>query len=112
VAAEEPAAVAGRADFVELWMHHLGTADRGDAVAVLAVEDEDAANRSSSRLLITAATQPGVATLARRIHAACPRTQFPFVHTWAGGLPVGPELLKEYCAPLPRMRDGVCFDGS
>jgi DNA-binding NtrC family response regulator len=79
-------------------MHNSGIAERGDAVALLAVEDEDVANRSPARLLITAATQQGVETLARRIHGAGPRAQFPFVQTWAGELPVGSELLKEYCA--------------
>ena len=79
-------------------MHHLETAERGDAVALLAVEDEELANQSPARLLITAPTQQGVETLARRIHGAGPRAQFPFVQTWAGELPVGPELLKEYCA--------------
>jgi DNA-binding NtrC family response regulator len=39
-------------------------------------------------------------TLARRIHGAGARAQFPFVQTWAVELPVGPELLKEYCARL------------
>ena len=79
-------------------MHSLGTAERGDAVALLAVEDEDVANQSPARLLITAPTQQGVETLARRIHGAGPRARFPFVQTWAGELPVGSELLKEYCA--------------
>jgi DNA-binding NtrC family response regulator len=64
----------------------------------LVVEDEALANQSPARLLITAPTQHGVETLARRIHGAGPRAQFPFVQTWAGELPVGPELLKEYCA--------------
>jgi len=79
-------------------MHNLGTAERVDALTLLAVEDEDVANRSAARLLITAPTQQGVENLARRIHAAGPRARFPFVQTWAGELPVGPELLKEYCA--------------
>jgi DNA-binding NtrC family response regulator len=83
---------------MELSMHHPGTAERGDAVALLAVEDEDVANQSPARLLITAPTQQGVETLARRIHGAGPRAQFPFVQTWAGELPVGPVFLKAYCA--------------
>jgi DNA-binding NtrC family response regulator len=73
-------------------------AERRDALMLLAVEDEDVANQSPTRLLITAATQQGVETLARRIHGAGPRTQFPFVQTWAGELPVDSDLLKEYCA--------------
>ena len=74
-------------------MHNLGTAERVD-------EDEELANQSPARLLITAPTEQGVETLARRIHGAGPRAQFPFVQTWAVELPAGPELLKEYCARL------------
>jgi DNA-binding NtrC family response regulator len=85
---------------VELSMHNLGAAERVDLVALLAVEDEELANRSPARLLITAPTEQGVETLARRIHGAGPRAQLPFVQTWAVELPVGPELLKEYCARL------------
>jgi DNA-binding NtrC family response regulator len=85
---------------VELSMHNLGTAERVDLVALLAVEDEELANQSPVRLLITAPTAQAVETLARRIHGAGPRAQFPFVQTWAVELPVGPELLKEYCARL------------
>ena len=79
-------------------MHNVGTAERDHAVALLAVEDEDVASRFSARLLITAPTQQGVETLARRVHETGPRGQFPFVHTLAGDLPVEPEMLKEYCA--------------
>jgi len=78
---------------VELSMHNLRTAER-------VVEDEGLANLSPARLLITAATEHGVETLARRIHGAGPRARFPFVQTWAVELPVGPELLKKYCASL------------
>jgi len=85
---------------MELSMHDLGTAERGDAVALLAVEDEDMANQSPARLLITAPTQQGVENLARRIHGAGRRARFPFVQTSAVELPVGPERLKEYCARL------------
>jgi sigma-54 dependent transcriptional regulator, acetoin dehydrogenase operon transcriptional activator AcoR len=81
-------------------MHNLGTAERVDLVALLAVEDEELANQSPVRLLITAPTAQAVETLARRIHGAGPRAQFPFVQTGAVELPVGPELLKEYCARL------------
>jgi DNA-binding NtrC family response regulator len=84
----------GRLDFMELLMHHLGTAERVDALALLAVENEELANQSPARLLITAPTQQGVETLARRIHDAGPRARFPFVQRGAGE----PELLKEYCA--------------
>jgi DNA-binding NtrC family response regulator len=85
---------------MELSMHNLGTAERGDALALLPVDDEDVGSQSRARLLITAPTEQRVETLARRIHGAGPRAQFPFVQTWAAELPVGPELLKEYCARL------------
>ena len=75
-------------------MHNLGTAERVDPVARLAVEDEELANQSPTRLLITAPTEQGVEALARRIHGAGARAQFPFVQRWAVELPVGPELLK------------------
>src|SRR5690349_5237281 len=81
-------------------MHNLGTAERVDLVARLAVEDEELANQSPVRLLITAPTVQAVETLARRIHGTGPRAQFPFVQTGAVELPVGPQLLKEYCARL------------
>ena len=80
-------------------MHNLGTAERVD-------EDEELANQSPARLLITAPTEQGVETLARRIHGAGPRAQFPFVQTWAVELPVGSELLKEYCARLLELAAG------
>ena len=89
---------------MELLMQQLGTAVRDKAVALLAVEDEDVASRSPARLLITAATQHGVETLARRVHATGPRAQFPFVQMWAGDLPVEPELLKEYCTSVHATR--------
>ena len=79
-------------------MHDLRTA--GDALALLPVDDEDVGSQSRARLLITAPTQQGVENLARRIHDAGPRARFPFVQTWGVELPVGPELLKEYCARL------------
>ena len=70
------------------------------AVALLAVEDEELASHSLARLLITATTQHGVETLARRVHGAGPRAHFPFVQTWAGDLPVAPQALREYCASV------------
>ena len=81
-------------------MHNVRTAERVDAVSRFAVEDEELASRSPARLLITAPTEQRVETLARRIHDAGPCAQFPFVQTWAIGLPVGLELLKEHCARL------------
>jgi hypothetical protein len=47
-------------------MHNLGTAERVDPVARLAVEDEELANQSPVRLLITAPTAQAVERLARR----------------------------------------------
>jgi len=85
---------------MELSMHNLATAERGDALALLPVDDEDVVSRSPARLLITAPTQQGVENLARRIHGAGRRARCPFVQTWAVELPVGPELLKEHCARL------------
>jgi DNA-binding NtrC family response regulator len=79
--------------------HGGGTAERQTAMVRPAAvdEDEDVAGRSAARLLITASTQRGVETLARRIHGAGRRAQFPFVRTWAGDLPVAPQALREYC---------------
>jgi DNA-binding NtrC family response regulator len=65
-------------------MHSIRTADRHNAGVRPAVQDEDAAGRSSARLLITASTPRGVETIARRIHGIGPRAQFPFVLTRAG----------------------------
>lgn len=78
-------------------MHSLATTKRDHALASFAVDDVNVASRSPARLLITASTQQVVESLARRIHANGPRAQFPFVQTWAGDLPAGPELEK-YCA--------------
>jgi len=81
-------------------MHSVGTAERDNAVALLAVADEDVASRSPARLLITARTQQGVEILAHRVHEAGPRAQFPFLQTWAGDLPVEPQVLKKYCTSV------------
>jgi DNA-binding NtrC family response regulator len=67
---------------------------------LLGVEDEDVARRSSATLLISASTQQGVETLARRVHSSGPRAHFPFVHVWAGGLPVERDVLKTYCTSV------------
>jgi DNA-binding NtrC family response regulator len=77
-------------------MHNLRIAQRDHAVTLLAVEDEDVASQFPANLLITAPTQPGVETLARHVHETGPRARFPLVHTWAGDLPVEPEVLKKY----------------
>jgi hypothetical protein len=58
------------------------------ALALVAVEDLNVASRSPARLLITASTPQAVETPARRIHGIGPRTQFPFVMTCAGELPI------------------------
>jgi DNA-binding NtrC family response regulator len=81
-------------------MHNVGTAEPGNALALLAAEDEDVAGRSNARLLITAATQRGVEALARRIHGAGLRVEFPFVRTWACDLPSEPEAMRECCSTL------------
>jgi hypothetical protein len=78
-----------RSDLMELSMRSTWTSERDNTVGSLAVEDEDMASRSPVRLLITAPTQQAVETLARRVHETAPRARFPFVHTWAGDLPVG-----------------------
>jgi sigma-54 dependent transcriptional regulator, acetoin dehydrogenase operon transcriptional activator AcoR len=99
VRAEELVSVTRWDDFMELSMHNLGTAEGDNALALL-VEDEEMARHSPARLLITARTQHGVETLARRVHEAGPRAQFPLVYTWARDLPVKREALKESCASL------------
>lgn len=81
-------------------MHGVRNAGRDHMMPLLAVEDEDLASRSAARLLISAPTQQGVETLARRVHETGPRAQFPFLHTWAGDLPVQPKVLKEYCTSV------------
>jgi transcriptional regulator of acetoin/glycerol metabolism len=68
--------------------------------ALLPVEDVNVASRSPARLLITASTPQAVETLARRIHGIGPRTQFPFVMTWAGELPTDAQALRHDCARL------------
>ena len=78
-------------------LYSLETTGRDHALARLAVEDARVAIRSSARLLITAPTPQGVETLARRIHDAGPRAQFPFVQVRAGDLPLHPAPLKQYC---------------
>lgn len=81
-------------------MHSVGTAERDNAAALLAGQDEDMVSRSHARLLISAATQHGVETVAYRVHETGPRARFPFVHTSAGDLPVDPVVLKDYCTSV------------
>ena len=68
--------------------------------AFLALEDITLASHSSARLLITASTQQAVEILARHIHGSGPRSQFPFVMTSAGALPVRARALREDCVRL------------
>jgi len=83
--------------FLELSMHNVETTETDQGLPWLAIQDEDVASRSPARLLITASTQQGVETLARRVHETGPRASFPFVHRWAGDLAVEPQVLKEHC---------------
>jgi transcriptional regulator of acetoin/glycerol metabolism len=78
-------------------MHSSGAVERDYELALLAVDDVNVARRSPAQLLITAPTQQRVEALARCVHGAGSRAQFPFVQTWAGDFPVAPEPLKEYC---------------
>jgi DNA-binding NtrC family response regulator len=78
-------------------MRNREAIERAYELALPAVEDIDVASRSATRLLITGSTQQGVETLARHVHDAGGRAQFPFVQTCAGDFPVSPEPLKEYC---------------
>ena len=78
-------------------MHSSGAVEQDYELALLAVDDVNVARRSPARLLITAPTQQRVEALARCVHGAGSRAQFPFVQTWAGDFPVAPEPLKEYC---------------
>ena len=87
-------------------MHSVGTARPHSAVTLLTADDEDVAGRSAARLLITDSTQRGVETLARRIHGAGLRAEFPFVLTRACDLPVEPEALRESCSRLLDAADG------
>ncbi len=81
-------------------MHNVGTAERGDELALLAVDDQDAASRSASRLLITASTRDGIESLARRVHLAGLGAELPFVHTWARDLPTEAGALRDHCRSL------------
>ena len=89
-------------------MHSVGTATGHDARALPATADEEVACRCSERLLITASTERGAETLARRIHGAGPRAQCPFVHLWARDFPVGPQALREYCGSVLDRAAGAC----
>ena len=75
----------------------LGTPQRDDAPALLALEDLTVACESPARLLITASTPLRVETVARCIHDGSARAQFAFVQTWARELPVDAEALREHC---------------
>src|SRR5687767_7617577 len=81
-------------------MHSVGITVPQHTVALPTVEDEHAASRSASRLLITASTREAVESLARRVHLAGLRAESPFVHTWACDLPKEAEALKDQCCAL------------
>jgi DNA-binding NtrC family response regulator len=87
-------------------MHNVETAEWHNAVALDPVEDEQLASRSAARLLITAATHRGLEIVARRVHGAGRRAQFPFIHTRASDFPVEPDALKEYCSTLLEAASG------
>jgi DNA-binding NtrC family response regulator len=87
-------------------MHNEVTADWRDAAALDTVEDEHLASRSAARLLITAATHRGLEMVARRVHGAGLRAQFPFIHTRASDFPVEPDAFKEYCSSLLEAASG------
>ena len=81
-------------------MQSVGITAPHNMLASSAVEDEDAASRSVSRLLITSPTREGVESLARRIHLAGLRAELPFVHTRACDLPLEAGALRERCCSL------------
>jgi DNA-binding NtrC family response regulator len=81
-------------------MHSVGIATEHVAGALASTADEDVACRCAARLLISASTARGAEALARRIHAAGPRSQCPFVHVWARDFPVDPQALREYCGTV------------
>jgi transcriptional regulator of acetoin/glycerol metabolism len=81
-------------------MQSVGITAPHNMVASSAVEDEDAASRSVSRLLITSPTREGVESLARRVHLAGLRAELPFVQTRACDLPIEAGALRERCCTL------------
>ena len=78
-------------------MHITGTATGHDAGALPITADEEVACGCAARLLISASTNRGVETLARRIHEAGARAHSPFLHLWGYEFPVDPQALQEYC---------------
>jgi DNA-binding NtrC family response regulator len=64
------------------------------------VEHEYVAARCAATTLITASTATDVERLARRIHAASPRSALSFVQASAAALPVEPRAFLETCAAL------------
>ena len=69
-------------------MSAVSAIEANAAVVPLPAPDEDLAGHSAARVLISASTGSAVETIARRLHAASPRTALPFVRTTAGELPV------------------------
>lgn len=83
-------------------MDERGTADRGDGMTLLAVEDEGLATQSPARLLITAPTQQGADTLARRIHGAGPRADSRSSSHGLANFPVSSD--GTFATPFHRLR--------
>jgi DNA-binding NtrC family response regulator len=80
-------------------MHQIGNTNPYDAPVLLDLEDEELASRTDATLLITAANGGGE-TVARRIHGASLRADFPFLRVSAGGFPIDPVMLRVTCARL------------
>ena len=76
------------------------------AAALLPVEDEDLASRSSARLLISGRTEQAVELLARRIHGSGPRAQSHFVQTRAAEFPIRAKALRDFCVHFLAAADG------
>jgi DNA-binding NtrC family response regulator len=63
-------------------------------------QDEDLAERSAARLLITDSTHGGVEAIARRIHAGSVRAALPLVQIQARDFPLKPWTLRSTCSHL------------
>jgi DNA-binding NtrC family response regulator len=91
-------------------MHGVRTAEPNNARALVTAEGEAMAGRSAARLLITASTPSAVEMIARRVHAASARAEFPFVQTSAADFPIEPRTLRVTCsALLDAARGGSLF---
>jgi DNA-binding NtrC family response regulator len=81
-------------------MHTVGTALPRNARALLALDDDDMAGRSAASLLITAHAPREAEDVARRLHSASMRAEFPFLRIEAGDFPIDPRRLRETCSNL------------